>query len=205
MNNNLNIITKKEEKKVSIVDLQNHFNEEGVKFGTITVDGVVAMGIGYSSEQDKEKAISCYKDCLEACNNDVYKTNAMFSSLANLGDIKADKEIEINNNTFIISYAKRAAYNFYGKEITNLEDLGEVELPKIAIETILTERIKNILNKEEFFYKDEEERSYKVLVELQGGIIDSIEVKAYDEDDALDRAKEIYLYRYEFYVSDDEE
>lgn len=152
---NMNIETKKE---TSIVELQEEYTENGVKFGIIKVDGEPFVSLGYSSEEDKEKAVNAVRIAIERCGGDRWKARNMMSTLCALGDkeVKADAEVEVKGIRFIISYAKKAAYDKYGNEVTNLEDLREAELPDIAIKTLLVERIKTALLEDRLDYYEDD-------------------------------------------------
>ncbi len=151
----MNFSTKKE---ISIVDLQNEMAANGQKCAMVTVDGMPVGTVCYSSEEDKQAAVKYFEQIVTACNGDLFKMNQTLTALGTLGenDIKADKEIIVEGEKFIISYDKGAAYDSWGKKYASINDI-EGYLPKTAIEKILIERIKYKLLEERTCDNDEED------------------------------------------------
>ena len=151
-------LRKESNKKISIVEMQNSLKKEGAKTGMITIDNVPFVGIGYSSEKDKERVLNLFSKVFEETGGDPYKTAMKMQELALLGEqeVVADKEIEVEGEDFVISFEKKAAYRG-GNKYVDLDDLQAAKLTNDAVEIILTERIKNklLLEKEEDDEEDE--------------------------------------------------
>lgn len=149
----------RQNKKISIIEMQKSLSKEGAKTGVITIDDVPFVGIGYSSEKDKERVLNLFSKVFEETGGDPYKTAMKLQELALLGEqeVVADKEIEVEGVDFVISFKNKAAYRD-GNKYVDLDDLQAAKLTNDAVEIILIERIKNKLLLEE--EDDEEEDEY---------------------------------------------
>lgn len=120
-----------------IADLGN------TKLEHIIINGRDVGIMGFTSEKDKANAEQFLQDIVDNSDN-IYEIMAKMSQMATLceNNVTPDEEINIGGSKYYISYKDRTVYDTKANVVADLEDLASVELPDVAIKTLLTDRVK---------------------------------------------------------------
>ena len=117
-----------------------------------------SLMFGYATESDKNACMRLIEEGLRATNGDIYATQRYIMNAVQVSanEIKPDETAEVEGYEILISYADKKAY-INTKEIANLEDMAEVDLPNEAIKAMLIDRARLSLEREMTYDYDEDD------------------------------------------------
>ena len=129
----------------SAVEIRSELKANGTKIEYIVVNNQKIGILGSTSEADREKAINTLNKVYTDCNGNVHEMMSKLREIATLEEkgVEHDEVVRICGKEIILSYSKRKAYNTYGRELTNCNDLPK--MPKEAIKAVLMARVETIL------------------------------------------------------------
>lgn len=129
----------------SAVEIRSELKANGTKIEYIVINNQKVGILGSISEADRKKAIETLSKVYTDCNGNIYEMMQKLREIATLEEkeIEHDEVVKVRGKDILLSYSKRKAYNMYGKELANCNDLPN--LPKAAIKAVLMARVEIIL------------------------------------------------------------
>ena len=136
----------KNDNRKNLVEIKKSMDKNGITFEVLYIDGIALGGVGFTGEKDRQRFTDMIEEIVNSSNRTgmelAWEVQSKLATLCLWGDkeISPDKEIESDEEKFIISFKNKKAYSYYsGEEIA--ECTIETDSEEI-IETILTDRIK---------------------------------------------------------------
>lgn len=129
----------------SAVEIRSELKANGTKIEYIVINNQKVGILGSISEADRKKAIETLSKVYTDCNGNINEMMQKLREIATLEEkeIEHDEVVKVRGKDILLSYSKRKAYNMYGKELANCNDLPN--LPKAAIKAVLMARVETIL------------------------------------------------------------
>ena len=129
----------------SAIEIRSELKANGTKIEYIIVNNQKVGILGSISEADRKKAIDTLNKVYTDCNGNIYEMMQKFREIATLEEkeIEHDEVVKVRGKDILLSYSKRKAYNMYGKELANCNDLPK--MPKEAVKAVLMARVETIL------------------------------------------------------------
>lgn len=129
----------------SAVEIRSELKANGTKIEYIVINNQKVGILGSISEADRKKAIETLSKVYTDCNGNINEMMQKLREIATLEEkeIEHDEVVKVRGKDILLSYSKRKAYNMYGKELANCNDLPN--LPKAAIKAVLMARVEVIL------------------------------------------------------------
>lgn len=129
----------------SAVEIRSELKANGTKIEYIVINNQKVGILGSINEADRKKAIETLSKVYTDCNGNIYEMMQKLREIATLEEkeIEHDEVVKVRGKDILLSYSKRKAYNMYGKELANCNDLPN--LPKSAIKAVLMARVEVIL------------------------------------------------------------
>jgi hypothetical protein len=127
------------------VELRKEIKSNGTCIEYIVIDGIKCGILGSVSEADREAALRVLNKAYIASGGDIMQMIVNLDTIAALEDKKIDPDevVAIQEEEFIISYAKKTAYTMRGDEVANCKDL--TDMPKEAVKAVLVARIEALI------------------------------------------------------------
>lgn len=129
----------------SAVEIRSELKANGTKIEYIVINGQKVGILGSINEADRKKAIETLSKVFTDCNGNLYEMMQKLREIATLEEkeVEHDEVVKVRGNDILLSYSKRKAYNMYGKELANCNDLPT--MPKAAVKAVLVARVETIL------------------------------------------------------------
>lgn len=129
----------------SAVEIRSELKANGTKIEYIIINGQKVGILGSTSEADRKKAIETLSKVYTDCNGNIYEMMQKLREIATLEEkeIEHDEVVKVRGKDILLSYSKRKAYNMYGKELANCNDLPT--MPKEAVKALLIAKAELIL------------------------------------------------------------
>lgn len=131
------------------VELRKALAKNGTTIEPLIVNGVKIGMFGFTSDDDRKKAIEAFQEAIDASDGDTYKMMTNIGIIAKMSekgiDGDDDEMVTINGRNVIVSYEAKTAYDTNGEEIANCTDLPN--MPNEAIKAVLMARVEAELAK----------------------------------------------------------